>query len=198
VLTTMSKLKNIMISGYYGFGNCGDEAILLALTQELSKHISKEKIIVLSNNPENTEKIYKVKSINRFNLISIISKLKDSSLFISGGGGLIQDVSGKGLSVLYYLGLIFMARLFKIPNIVYGQGIGPIKKNINKILVKMVLKKVDLIIVRDEESKILLKKMGIINKKIIVNADTAFLLEQKEIDDDIKKKYGLENVQGFI
>jgi len=53
----MSKLKNIMISGYYGFGNCGDEAILLALTQQLSKYVSKEKIIVLSKIPESTEKI---------------------------------------------------------------------------------------------------------------------------------------------
>ena len=188
----MNDLKPIMISGYYGFGNCGDEAILMAMIQGFSNYISKEKIIVLSNKPEKTKLLYQVKAIHRLKFFPIISSLKHSGIFISGGGGLLQDVSGKGFSVIYYLGLIILARLFNIPTVVYGQGIGPIKNNINKILIRWAFKKVNLIIVRDKQSKIFLEKLGILSKNVVVNADTAFLIKEKEITNEMKKKYGLE------
>lgn len=190
----MSSLKPIMISGYYGFGNCGDEAILMAMIQEFSKYIPKDNIIVLSHKPEKTKSLYQVESIYRLNPFSIVSRLKGSGAFISGGGGLLQDVSGKGFSVLYYLSLLFLARLCNVPTIVYGQGIGPIRNSINKKLLYWAFKTVNLIIVRDEQSKKFLEKIGILNKKIVVNADTAFLLKKKEIPDKVKQKYALENL----
>jgi polysaccharide pyruvyl transferase CsaB len=189
-----SSLKPIMISGYYGFGNCGDEAILMVMVQKFSKYIPKDKIIVLSHKPEKTKSLYHVNSIYRLNLFSIIYRLRQSGAFISGGGGLLQDVSGKGFSVLYYLGLIFLARLCNVPIIIYGQGIGPIKNAINKKLVYLAFKNVNMIIVRDSQSKDFLEKIGILNKKIIVNADTTFLLKKKEIPDEVNQKYGLKNM----
>jgi polysaccharide pyruvyl transferase CsaB len=191
---TRNSLKPIIISGYYGFGNCGDEAILMAMIQGFSKYIPKNKIIVLSYKPEKTKSLYQVDSIYRFDLFSIVSKMKQAGVFVSGGGGLLQDVSGKGFSVLYYLGLIFLARLCNIPTIIYGQGIGPITNAINKKLIYLAFKNVNLIIVRDSQSKEFLEKIGILNKKIVVNADTAFLLKKDEIPDEVRQKYGLENL----
>ena len=192
MLKAMNNLKPIIISGYYGFGNCGDEAILMAMIQEFSKFITRDKIIVLSKQPEKTKYLYKVNSINRLNLFSIINSLRHAGFLISGGGGLLQDVSGKGFSVLYYLSLIFLARLFKVPTVVYGQGIGPIIKIFNKKLIKWAFNNVNLITVRDEQSKIILKELDITSENITVNADTAFLIKKREITDKVKKKYGLE------
>ncbi len=183
-----------MISGYYGFDNCGDEAILMVMIQEFSKYIPKEKITVLSNQPEKTKDLYQVDSILRTDLLSIINKLKQTSVIISGGGGLLQDVTGKGFSVLYYAGLIFLAGLFKVPAIVYGQSIGPIKNKFNQLLVKNAFKNVNLIIVRDDESKVFLEKMNVLNKNIIVNADIAFLLKKANIPNTIKKKYEMDKL----
>jgi len=188
---TRNSFKPIIISGYYGFGNCGDEAILMAMIRGFSEYIPKDKIIVLSQKPEKTKSLYQVDSIYRLNLFSIVSKLKKAGAFISGGGGLLQDVSGRGFSVLYYLSLIFLARLCNIPIIVYGQGIGPIRNSINKKLLYFAFKAVNLIIVRDSQSKEFLEKIGILNKRIIINADTAFLLKKTEIPDALKQKYGL-------
>ena len=59
----ISNLKLIMISGYYGFGNCGDEAILMAMIQQLSDIVAEERITVLSQNPKKTRLLYGVDSI---------------------------------------------------------------------------------------------------------------------------------------
>ncbi|GAH21215.1 unnamed protein product [marine sediment metagenome] len=75
--------------------------------------------------------------------------MRNVNLFISGGGGLLQDSTGKGWSILYYLGLILAAKIVKVPVMIYAQGIGPINKKFNKLLIKWILNKVDLITVRD-------------------------------------------------
>ena len=183
--------KSIIISGYYGFDNCGDEAILMAMIQKLSKFIPPKRIIVLSQTPQKTEIEYKVNAIYRLNIYSIIAQLKNTGVFISGGGGLLQDVSGRGLSIIYYLGLIVLALLFKVPVVVYGQGIGPVKKPINRKLIKIVLARVKLIIVRDEQSGILLQELGIKKDSVQVYSDPSFLLLKEELPDRILEKYKL-------
>jgi polysaccharide pyruvyl transferase CsaB len=108
--------------------------------------------------------------------------LRNVNLFISGGGGLLQDSTGKGWSILYYLGLILVAKIVKVPVMIYAQGIGPINKKINKLLIKWILNKVDLITVRDNHSKKLLNNLGVSVPSIYVNSDSAFLLKKKDID----------------
>lgn len=191
MLMQKKNLKPIMISGYYGFGNSGDEAILMTMIQELSKIVSKDKIYVLSQKPKETSLFYKVNAIYRLDFISMISQIKKSSIFISGGGGLLQDVSGKGFSIIYYLGLIIIARLFKIPTVIFAQGIGPIRKRFNVIIINSVLKHVQLIMVRDEQSKNILESSGIKNIPISVNPDVSFLLNKKELSKEIFNKYNL-------
>ncbi len=42
----------VLISGYYGFDNLGDEAILEELVSELGEFFDSRDIVVLSNNPQ--------------------------------------------------------------------------------------------------------------------------------------------------
>jgi polysaccharide pyruvyl transferase CsaB len=108
--------------------------------------------------------------------------LRNVNLFISGGGGLLQDSTGKGWSILYYLGLILITKIVKVPVMIYAQGIGPINKKINKLLVKWILNKVNLITVRDNHSKKLLNNLGVSGPSIYVNSDPVFLLKKKNIN----------------
>ena len=142
-------ITKIIISGYYGFNNTGDEAILKSMIGAFKEKIPQIKITVLSHNPLQTSQTYQVKAINRLNLIDIMRCLRDTNLFISGGGGLLQDSTGKGWSIFYYLGLILAAKIAKVPVMIYAQGIGPVNRQINKKLIKWILNKVDLITVRD-------------------------------------------------
>jgi len=171
-----------MISGYYGFNNTGDEAILKSMVRAFKEKIPQIEIVVLSHSPLQTSQTYQVKAINRLHLIDIKHCLQHTNLFISGGGGLLQDSTGKGWSILYYLGLILLARIAKVPVMIYAQGIGPINKKINKLLIKWILNKVDIITVRDNPSKKLLNNLGVSSPSIYVNSDPVFLLKKKNIN----------------
>ncbi|HCL90459.1 MAG TPA: polysaccharide pyruvyl transferase CsaB [Candidatus Atribacteria bacterium] len=184
----MKKSKTIaktMISGYYGFNNTGDEAILKSMVGAFKEKLPQVKITVLSCNPLQTSQTYQVKAINRLHLINIMRCLRDTDLFISGGGGLLQDSTGKGWSILYYLGLILAAKIVKVPVMIYAQGIGPVNKQANKKLMKWILNKVDLITVRDNSSKELLENLGVVQPSIHVNSDPVFLLKKKNFNQTI-------------
>jgi polysaccharide pyruvyl transferase CsaB len=175
-------MKNILISGYYGFYNFGDDAILQVMVSELKKQLNNPKITVISNNPAKTKKNYAVDSIHRFNSKEIIKKIKACDVFISGGGSLLQDVTSFK-SFIYYLGLIFLAQFFNKKTIIFAQGIGPISTIVARILTRNVLKKVDLITVRDKESQNFLKKLGI---NSVLATDPAWCLEISTEDKLLK------------
>ena len=150
--------KKYCISGYYGFDNFGDETILKILVENLKKIDSE--ITVFSSNPLKTSKDLKVNSVKSFDLKGVIKSLKSSEGLISGGGSLLQDVTSKK-SLIYYLGVIFLAQLFKKKTIIFAQGIGPINDKFLQKITKFLLEKVDYISVRDEKSLALLNSWGI-------------------------------------
>ncbi|QQY80035.1 polysaccharide pyruvyl transferase CsaB [Keratinibaculum paraultunense] len=168
--------KKILVSGYYGFDNSGDDAILKAIVKDIKELEKNVNIIALSNNPSCTREIYNIDAVNRFSVKSVIKSIKDCDLFISGGGSLLQDVTSTR-SLLYYVTLMKVAKLFNKPVMVYANGIGPINKKINRILTRNILNKVNLITLRDQDSKIFLKELGVKNENIYVTADPVFSLE---------------------
>ena len=165
-----------VISGYFGFQNLGDEAILAAMIDHLEEATGGSKIVVLSKDPVLTGESHNVLAINRGNIRGISKELRDADLFISGGGGLLQDVTSSR-SVPYYLGLVVLAKAMKIPVFFYAQGIGPLNLGFSKFLLKTVGNFVDTITVRDEPSLALLKSLGVTKPKIHVAADPAFALK---------------------
>jgi len=117
----------VVISGYYGFDNLGDELILQSIIQQLH-HIEGHTfdITVLSYNPPKTAGQYNVLAIDRTSFVDIVDALSQAHLFISGGGGLFQDATGLA-SPFYYGGLILLARYFQIPVFFWSQGVGPLR-----------------------------------------------------------------------
>ena len=84
-------MSKILISGYYGFANAGDEAMLTAIIESLRQVEKNVELTVLSGNPEDTAAKHQVCSVYRFNPLGIIRAMKDSELIISGGGSLLQE-----------------------------------------------------------------------------------------------------------
>lgn len=149
----------VVISGYYGFDNVGDEAILLSIISALRQKNEGIEITVLSNNPEVTQKTYGVKAVNRWKIPQVMKAIKHSDGLISGGGSLLQD-STSLKTIPYYTGIMMIAQLLKKPVFVYAQGMGPINNSFNRWLTKFVLKRTT-ITVRDEGSKQLLREIGL-------------------------------------
>ena len=145
----MMNKKNIAVSGYYGFENFGDEAILKVIVSELKAR--DYGVTVFSKNPENTKNKLEVNSVYTFSLSGIFKTLKNSDILISGGGSLLQDVTSLK-SLFYYLFVIGAALFLKNEVIIFAQGIGPINNPIGRLLTKTLLKKCKYITVRDEKS----------------------------------------------
>ncbi|MGB4338553.1 MAG: polysaccharide pyruvyl transferase family protein, partial [Bacillota bacterium] len=113
----------IVVSGYHGMGNTGDEAVLEAFLQGVRKVLPQARLTVLSGDPESTERAYGVDSVSRTHLPSIVRALRDADLLVSGGGSLLQDVTGP-FTVPYYTGIMLLAYLMRVPVAVYAQGLG--------------------------------------------------------------------------
>lgn len=150
----------VVLSGYYGFGNVGDEAILFSIIKALKKIQADIEITVLSNDPDYTRLTYGVAAVNRWSLKKMIKAIKESDGLISGGGSLLQDKTGNR-SIFYYSAVMMIAKLQRKPLIVYAQGIGPIEQKRNQSIVKFVLSRATLLTVRDEESKQFLEEIGV-------------------------------------
>lgn len=176
----------VVISGYYGFDNIGDEAILKSIIASLKKEKTDIEITVLSNNPKHTEKNYNVKSVNRWNLPNIYKELLNSDGLISGGGSLLQDITSSR-SIVYYTSIMGLAKLAKKPIFIYAQGVGPINKKVNRSITKHFLDKVDYISLRDEDSANLVKSIGV-NKNIEVVPDPVMGLDIPYIEPVIRNK----------
>lgn len=152
--------KKICISGYYGFDNFGDEAILKTLVENLKKFENKPNITVFSSNPQKTSAELEVNSVYSFSIKDIVKSLFNCDYLISGGGSLLQDTTS-AKSLVYYLGIIFLAQIFRKKSIIFAQGIGPIKNNFLEKITAFVLRKAKYITVRDEKSINWLQKWDI-------------------------------------
>ena len=159
-------MTKYVVSGYIGFDNFGDEAIAGVLVEYL-KSIGAEKITLISANPSKTSKIYGVESCK---MLDFFKSILESDVLISGGGSLLQDITSLK-SLLYYLVIIMSAIAFNKKVIIFAQGFTPFRTKIGKFLTKFVLKKCDIISVRDLKSAEILNKMGI---KSTLCADPVF------------------------
>lgn len=167
-------MKKIVISGYYGFDNLGDEAILAGIISLLKKNNRELKITVLSANPAKTKSLYGVEAVSRNSLINILALLAEADLFLSGGGSLLQDITGS-FSVPYYLSLAWLAKLQGTKVVYYAQGAGPLTKKWSRKLTAITLNRFNLLGARDQKTKNLLKKIGV-KKEIKLTVDPVFAL----------------------
>lgn len=166
---------HIVLSGYYGFDNVGDDAILLSIIQALKKWQENIDITVLSNNPDATEKTYGVRAVNRWKIKEVSRIMKEADGLISGGGSLMQDQTGMK-SIPYYSAIIRIAKWHKKPVFVYAQGMGPINHRLSKFIVKNTFNKIEKITVRDNGSKSLLDEIGV-KKPLLVVPDPVIGLD---------------------
>jgi len=184
-------MKNIFLFGYYGFENAGDEGILQGIVEQITKKVPGVKLTALSYNAKDTSDKYNINTVSRNNFKEVIKAIKESDVVVSGGGSILQDVTSSR-SLLYYLGIIALAKKMGKKVMFYGNGFGPITKGFNKKLVKHIINQIDVITLRDHESKEAMQSLGI-KKDIIVTADIALGLEPIK-DEEIKEIFQKEDI----
>ncbi len=150
--------KKVLISGYIGFSNFGDDVIFAMLTRHLKA--KGFEVCALSSKPIRTKKQFKVNSANYKNPIEILREIAKCDYLISGGGSLLQNATSN-LSLIYYILIILCAKLMFKKIIIFAQGIGPINGTFWTMLTRMTLSLCNLVTVRDSQSYKLLGKWKI-------------------------------------
>lgn len=169
-------MKNILISGYYGFNNTGDEAMIETMSSLLAKRDCS--LTVLSSNPDRTKELYNVQAYDRYKFSEVKKAIKQADLVVSGGGTLFQDITSKK-SIWYYLGIIKLAQIFHKKVVVCYQGMGPLETEFYRWMTKHILNKksVKFVGMRDNKAIEFAKKIGIKEDKIIFSSDMIFMMK---------------------
>ncbi|MDI3269520.1 MAG: polysaccharide pyruvyl transferase CsaB [Bacillota bacterium] len=168
------KHPRLLLHGYYGFGNAGDEALLFSLLQEFRERAPQAELKVLSGNPQHTRSSFGVPAVNRFHPGEVVKALRWADLYILGGGTLLQDVTSLR-SLHYYAAVLLLARLLGTPSILYANGLGPIDTAWGRFLTRHILKLPRLITLRDEQSLRFMEELGV-RRPAEVTADAALSL----------------------
>ncbi len=166
--------QEVVVSGYFGFGNTGDEALLQGLVTGLKKKSPLE-VTVLSADPAGTASAHGVRTVRRFSPHQVLKALRGADLFISGGGTLLQDETSLR-SLVYYASLVHLARWMGVPVMIYANGLGPLKSRTGRFLARRCLALAQCVTLRDQASLQTARNLGI-SRPIEVTADPAFGLD---------------------
>ncbi|MCI9443445.1 MAG: polysaccharide pyruvyl transferase CsaB [Oscillospiraceae bacterium] len=163
----------VLVSGYYGFSNAGDDAILEAIRQSVQgEDIG---VTVLSNAPALTWKQYGMDAVPRFRMGRVFAALRRCDALLSGGGSLLQDTTSTR-SLVYYLSVIRCAQWLGKPVMLYANGIGPVRRPANRRRVRKAVERAALVTLRDHSSARELAAMGVKRQDLHVTADPVFHL----------------------
>lgn len=169
---------DVIISGYYGVDNVGDDSLLTSMIQGIRAIAPDTRITVLSNNPAHTARVQGVRAINRFYLPAVDAEMKHAKLLISGGGSLLQDGTSKK-SLYYYITIMRMAKKHGMKLMLYANGLGPLNGKSSRRMAAEIIEAADYVSLREKASLKLARELGV-KRELKVSADPAFLLEPAE------------------
>lgn len=174
-------MTRVLISGWFGRENLGDDAILECEIESIRSSIPRAEITVISQNPSRVREIHGVESIafqhsprRPLKYVSKVKELLSSDVFLLGGGGFLSDWQSPNVPEIW-LRTPLQAKRLGSKTIAYGIGAGPITTAVGKRWTQKALNKFDAITVRDRTSKEILRDAGV-TKNIVVTADPAILM----------------------
>ncbi len=177
-VTEYKKHYDYIFSGYYGFDNNGDDAVILSLTEKLKLAEPDARIAVLAHDPKRSAIRYGIDTYGRMRPFALYGVIKKSHVLLSGGGSLLQDETSVK-SLYYYLYVIRIAKKYGLPVMMIGNGVGPLHRQRSRTLTAKIINEcVDDITLRDEDSMELLNTIGVTAPKTLA-ADPALLLSGK-------------------
>ena len=153
----MTGSPRFLLSGYYGFGNLGDEALLGVIVAQLRARLPGCAIDVLSADPAATAATYGVEATPRMDARLVRAAIARADAVLSGGGGLLQNATSTR-SLVYYCEILRRAVRAKKPAMIFAQSIGPLDLR-GRAIVRWWCGGVSAATVRDERSFALLRRL---------------------------------------
>ncbi|MCZ9341943.1 polysaccharide pyruvyl transferase family protein, partial [Streptomyces sp. TRM76130] len=169
--------------------NTGDEAILTCVLGCLRAYRPDAHLVVFSRNAEHTrahhpeaDEVVDWEGVRRNHVLDVLPRL---DLLVLGGGGLLFDGEARR-----YLRLVRAAQDRDVPTFAYAIGAGPLREAEDREAVRTVLADMDDVVVRDEESRLVLEEVGL-EREVTVTADPALLLRPEPFTDAMMRDEGV-------
>ncbi|MFA9429636.1 polysaccharide pyruvyl transferase family protein [Egicoccus sp. AB-alg2] len=163
---------NVLVAGWIGSTNLGDELVFLGLRQLLAPY--GVRIGAISIDPAATRDVHGVGAVGHLDVPTLLRAVAEADALVFGGGGLLQDDSS-ALNLPYHLSRVGLARLRRTPFAAVGLGVGGLSTGLGRGLVGAVMQNAVGIAVRDRDSRRLLDEVGV--PGAVVSADLAFAVE---------------------
>ena len=175
----------VLLSGYYGFGNLGDEALLDVIVAQIRARFPEVEIDVLSADPDGTRARLRVDATPRWSGRDVRAAIARADIVLSGGGGLLQNATSLK-SLLYYVGIIHQAVKAKRKAMIFAQSIGPLDM-FGRFVVREGCKSIARATVRDARSKELLESV-LPSISVEQTADPVFLYDAADDEADLREE----------
>lgn len=175
----------VLICGYYGFGNAGDELILAGILAELRALRPGLAVTVVSGNPSSTRASHGVEAVHWQDVPAIACQVRGADLVVVGGGGLFQEYSGidpdslftdRHYAITFYAEPAILGALCGRPVMLYAIGVGPLTSEHGRRTVRAACDAAQVITLRDEESARIVAALGVDPARLRVTADPAYAL----------------------
>ena len=173
---TPDKQGDIVLCGYYGFDNLGDDALLACAIKKLKRKYPESSVTVIAHNPRRIEAKLGIRAIRRENIFAVLRLIQRADKLILGGGSILQNSSSMR-SLRFYCALIRFAHRNGVEVELMANGLGPLKGKRAKKLAARALSLCASLSFRDGESAKLAKELGCDEKNITNEDDLSSLLE---------------------
>ena len=190
----------VLICGAYGMRNAGDEAILNAVVAEMRSIDPDRPLTVMSRRAKETMLRCGVDAIHTFDLPRMLRAMRRSELYLNGGGSLLQDVTSSR-SLWYYLFTLRTAKRLGCAVMMYGCGVGPIRRARNRKRTGYVVEHfVDAVTLREENSLEELRSLGVTRPEIAVASDPALSLPGPDEAETLRlmEKLGIDPAGEYL
>ena len=189
----------VLICGYYGYGNIGDDSLLCAAVRRARERFPRKSVTALVSCPEISADYFGVRCVGRKNVFALVRELKRCDVLVFGGGSLIQDKTSLR-SLAYYCCLLTLAGRMGKKTELWGNGIGPVRSKMGIKIASVALRGLHFAGMRDEASAELAKSLGVPADRISVEGDLAEKIPERDEARTcfLLGKYGLKGRKFFV
>ncbi len=167
----------VVVAGWIGSTNLGDELVLWALLRKLRDRAST--IVAVSTDPATTQVLHGIAAVDHRRVDLLDKYLASADALLFGGGGLLQDETSR-FNLPYHLSRVALARGNGAAVAMVGMGAGPLTTVTGRAMVRGAFAGTVLGSVRDRDSGQVLAELGLPRPQLA--ADLALSLPSPEVD----------------
>lgn len=170
----------ILICGYYGAGNAGDDASLAAVAGQLAAHYPTAHLTATVRGrrggiPAGVRTVRSLREIKK--------ELKKSRLLVFGGGSLLQDATSLR-SLIFYAWVLRTAERTGCPSVIWG-GVGPLTTRTARRIAARAVRRTDAVYARDSAAAAEFLSLGA--RRVIPARDPAADTKPEDIPPELEK-----------